>query len=532
MTWDTSVDVLVVGFGVAGASAALEAVAAGSSVLAIDRALGGGASTISGGIYYAGGGTVIQKEAGVEDSPEAMLAYLNREVGDAVTPQTLRRFVDESPASIDWLRSHGVPFEASLCPYKTSYPSNKHYLYFSGSESAGGFRDIAKPAPRGHRAKGRGTSGKMLYGPLAKSAEAKGVQLLGQTRADRLIIEDGRVLGVEALTLRDAPAGVRRRHATLGSLSSKPGVYAPQLRTILDALIAKIEKKHAKRIRIQARGGVILSAGGFVSNREMMRTHAPAYKGGIPLGTSGDDGKGINLGIEAGGATDKLGNVSAWRFIVPPSAFLGSILVGESGARIVDESRYGAALGQAMAEKSSGIGWLLADSELVREAKSQIGDQSMWFQRVQTTGMMRTAVRGNTIAEVARKAGIDVAGLQATVDAHNSAAAAGQPDPMGKPSDFVRPILSAPFTMYDVSIKPNMMNPCPMLTLGGLVVDESSGMVKNEAGEGIPGLYAAGRTAVGICSNSYVSGLSLADCVFSGRRAGQHAAAFSTVGKA
>jgi 3-oxo-5alpha-steroid 4-dehydrogenase len=146
--------------------------------------------------------------------------------------------------------------------------------------------------------------------------------------------------------------------------------------------------------------------------------------------------------------------------------------------------------------------------------------------------MMRTAVRGNTIAEVARKAGIDVAGLQATVDAHNSAAAAGQPDPMGKPSDFVRPILSAPFTMYDVSIKPNMMNPCPMLTLGGLVVDESSGMVKNEAGEGIPGLYAAGRTAVGICSNSYVSGLSLADCVFSGRRAGQHAAAFSTVGKA
>ena len=63
MTWDTSVDVLVVGFGVAGASAALEAVAAGSSVLAIDRALGGGASTISGGIYYAGGGTVTVLEA-------------------------------------------------------------------------------------------------------------------------------------------------------------------------------------------------------------------------------------------------------------------------------------------------------------------------------------------------------------------------------------------------------------------------------------------------------------------------------------
>jgi 3-oxo-5alpha-steroid 4-dehydrogenase len=529
VTWDTSVDVLVVGFGVAGASAALEAVAAGSTVMAIDRASGGGASTISGGIFYAGGGTAIQKEAGVEDSPEAMLAYLTREVGDAVAPETLRRFVDESPATIEWLRGHGVPFEASLCPYKTSFPSNKHYLYFSGSESAGGFRDIAKPAPRGHRAKGRGTSGKMLYGPLAKSAEAKGVRLLGQTRADRLIIEDGRVIGVEALTLRDAPAGVRRRHAALGSISAKPGVYAPQLRSIIDAQISKIEKKYAKKIRIKARGGVILSAGGFVSNREMMRTHAPAYKGGIPLGTSGDDGKGINLGIEAGGATDKLGNVSAWRFIVPPSAFLGSILVGASGARIVDESRYGAALGQAMVEKSGGIGWLLADSDLVRDAKAQIPDQSMWFQRVQTTGMMRTAVHGNTISEVARKAGIDAAGLHETIDAHNTAAASGQPDPMGKPSDFVRPILTAPFTMYDVSIKPNMMNPCPMLTLGGLVVDESTGAVKNEAGQSILGLYAAGRTAVGICSNSYVSGLSLADCVFSGRRAGLHAASNAAV---
>lgn len=531
MTWDTSVDVLVVGFGVAGASAALEAVQAGSTVTAIDRHIGGGASAISGGIVYAGGGTSVQTGARVQDSPEAMYAYLEREVGDAVAPETLRRFVDESPAMIDWLSEHGVPFESSPCPYKTSYPSNKHYLYFSGSESAGGFRDIAKPAPRGHRAKGRGTSGKMLYGPLAKSAEAAGVHLLGQTRADRLVIENGRVVGIEALTLRDAPAGVRRRHAMLGSLSSKPGVYAPQLRTVLDGLIAKIEKKHATRIRIRAQGGVILSAGGFVSNREMMRTHAPDYKGGIPLGTSGDDGKGINLGIEAGGATDKLGNVSAWRFIVPPSAFLGSILVGESGERIVDESRYGAALGQAMAEKSRGIGWLLADSELVREAKSQIGDQSMWFQRVQSTGMMRTAVRGNTIDEVARKAGIDVAGLHATVDAHNAAAAAGQPDPMGKPSDFVRPVLRAPFTMYDVSIKPNMMNPCPMLTLGGLVVDESTGAVKNDAGESIPGLYAAGRTAVGICSNSYVSGLSLADCVFSGRRAGLHAATLSAARK-
>jgi 3-oxo-5alpha-steroid 4-dehydrogenase len=63
-----------------------------------------------------------------------------------------------------------------------------------------------------------------------------------------------------------------------------------------------------------------------------------------------------------------------------------------------------------------------------------------------------------------------------------------------------------------------------MLTLGGLVVDEGTGQVRRPDETPVPGLFAAGRTAVGICSNSYVSGLSLADCVFSGRRAGASAA--------
>ena len=66
--------------------------------------------------------------------------------------------------------------------------------------------------------------------------------------------------------------------------------------------------------------------------------------------------------------------------------------------------------------------------------------------------------------------------------------------------------------------------PCPTLTLGGLVVDERTGQVRNESGGVIPGLYAAGRNAVGVCSRQYVSGLSIADCVYSGRRAGGAAA--------
>jgi hypothetical protein len=80
-----------------------------------------------------------------------------------------------------------------------------------------------------------------------------------------------------------------------------------------------------------------------------------------------------------------------------------------------------------------------------------------------------------------------------------------------------------PYFAIDAGIKSKRFA-CPTLTLGGLVVDERTGQVKGEDGGVIPGLYAAGRNAVGVCSRQYVSGLSIADCVYSGRRAGGAAA--------
>ncbi|MFC4603714.1 FAD-binding protein [Rhodococcus kronopolitis] len=534
MAWDLSADVVVVGTGVAGVSAALEALDAGAEVLALDRCGGGGASAISGGIVYAGGGTSVQREAGIEDTTDAMFAYLSSEVGDAVRPETLRRFCDESPRMIEWLAGNGVPFEASLCPFKTSYPTDKYYLYYSGSEAAGGFRDVAPPAPRGHRAKGKGTSGKMLYGPLIDSALAKGLRLEQQTRAVRLLTDDdGAVIGVECLSLRGAPARVRREHARLAALSAKPGIYYPPMRKILQKRVERIEARYGRPIRVQARSGVILSAGGFIANRAMVAEHAPNYRGGLALGTAADDGSGIFMGTDVGGATAKMSNISAWRFIVPTSAYLGSLLVDRRGERMVDESRYGAALGHAMISERGGNGWLVADADLVKDARAQLSSQTNWFQRIQAETLLRVErTTARTLDEVAAKVGVDPAGLAATVAAHNEAIAAGTADPMGKPADFRRPVGAGPYSMFDVSLKKSLTNPLPMITLGGLVVDEDTGAVLEASGEPIAGLYAAGRTAVGICSNSYVSGLSLADCVFSGRRAAAHASRRNSVNSA
>lgn len=521
-------DVVVVGFGAAGACAAIEAADAGADVLVLDRFDGGGATALSGGVVYAGGGTSIQRDAGVHDTPEAMLAYLEREVGDAAHPDTLRAFCDGSTAMVEWLQRQGVGFEGSLAPAKTSYPGNDHYLYYSGSEISGAFRDVAAPAPRGHRAKAPGASGKYLFAALAGAVRRRGVRVLTQTRVQRLIERDGAVRGVEATTLSQAPGWVRRAYRVAGRLAAKPGLYQPGLKRRCVAICDRLERTHGRPVQVLARGGVVLSAGGFIANRALVHEHAPAYRGGLPLGTPGDDGTGLELGRSVGAAADKLGRVSAWRFFTPPSALLGGLLVDQRGDRVCDETRYGAAVGQALIEHHEGRGWLLVDAPLLAEARAQIRAQGLWFQRLQMAYLFgRGRVSGTTLEEVARRAGVDAEGLAATVKAHEEALASGTADPAGKPAEFVRSLAAPPYSLVDVSVRRRPAYPCPMLTLGGLVVDQRTGQVQRPDETPIAGLFAAGRTAVGVCSNSYVSGLSLADCVFSGRRAGTHAAAAS-----
>ena len=522
--WDERADVVVVGFGAAGACAAIEAAEAGADVLVVERFGGGGASAASGGVVYAGGGTDVQRAAGVTDTPQAMYDYLSREVGDAVSPATLRRFCAGSAEQISWLAARGVPFEGSLCPYKTSYPTNRHYLYYSGSELSG--RDHAQPAPRGHRTRGRGTSGAVLFARLAAAARARGVRVRIQTSAVRLVTDlDGRITGVECRSLASAPWWVRTTHRVLHRLSVKPGLYLPPLSRALRRPVTRLEAKYGRPLLVGAARGVVLAAGGFVNNRQLVREHAPAYRIGLPLGTTGDDGTGIRLGTDVGAATGKLGNVSLWRFLTPPEALLHGVLVDRDGRRVCDEARYGAAIGDAILHGAGGRAWLLVDRAVLAEARRQVRDQTLWFQRIQARSLLSfDRVSAPTVAAVAARAGVDPGALAATVAAHNAAAEGGRPDPAGKPAEFVRRLIEPPFSLIDCSVRPRLAQPAPMLTLGGLLVDEETGQVRRPAGAALTGLYAAGRNAVGICSNSYVSGLSLADCVFSGRRAGRHAA--------
>jgi len=542
IAWDEQADVVVVGFGGAGAAAAAQACQLGLHVVALDCQHGGGATVASGGVLYAGGGTRVQKELGIEDTPEEMFRYLQLETQGVVRADTLRRFCEESTGTVDWLTQLGAKFGGPYWPQKTSYPGPKYFLYHPDNSLTLAAKAVAKPAPRGHRTvvpltlsrKAIGLGGP-IFEPMRDAALALGMKLHRKTQVRQLVIDRrGRVLGVKALQFEpgspDDLAHERSLRRGMRLAAAYPfflpgAAYVQGLARKHLARAAELEATK-RRVRLyRAREAVVLSAGGFVFNRAMMKHHAPKYFSGIPLGTPGDDGSGIRLGQSVGAATDRLDRGTAWRFINPPLAWCKGVIVNRRGERIVNESCYGATLGDAIVERNNGQAWLVLDKELIaRSRREALPGKVLAFQwQLAWFNLLFGLHRAADIAALAAHIGADPATLHATIEDNNLAAAGRKLDTFGKAPEDMH-ALRAPFYVIDASLGARVF-PCPVLTMGGLVVDEVTGAVKGEDGRPIPGLYAAGRTAVGISSHLYMSGLSIADCIFSGRRAARSIAA-------
>ena len=464
--WHRECDVLIVGFGGAGACAAIEAANDGARTMAIERASGGGGTTaLSTGVCYLGGGTRVQRACGFADSVEDMFAYVRMAAGAGCDEERIRLFCEGSVEHFDWLCERGVEFADAYEPEKTTHPFGEECLHISGNEAAHPFREYARSVPRGHKPRRAGEAGAYLMQVLCRAAEDALEEVLYDCRAHRLVREnDGRIVGLVA-------------HADGGEIA------------------------------IRAERGVILCAGGFIMNDAMLAKHAPLLlECNYKAGSAGDDGSGIMIGQGGGGEAINMSEGLILNAYYPPGSHAKGILGDANGRRFINEDAYIGRASEAMLRRAGGRAWLIVDNELW--GKTQVPH--------------RLAAVEESFADLERALAMPEGELVHTIAVPNNHAARGVDPLVHKAVEYVRPLQSPPYAALDCTTSGSIYG---ALTLGGLATNARA-QVLDRDGRVVEGLFAAGRNAAGLCrqGSTYASGLSIADATFFGRVAGRVAA--------
>lgn len=475
--WDgDEFDVIVVGFGIAGGCAAVSAAAAGARVLVLEKAAAaGGTTSMAGGHFYLGGGTAVQEATGHPDSADEMYAYLVA-VSEDPELDKIRAYCDQSVEHFNWLEDLGFQFERSYWKGKVVVPPGTEGLSYTGNEKVWPFCEQAVPAPRGHSVPVPGELGgaSMVIDLLLKRADDLGVTIRYETGATNLIVDDSAV------------CGVRWKHFTeTGAIRAK---------------------------------SVVIAAGGFAMNADMVAKYTPAlgqerrtkHHGLVApyiLGNPNDDGLGIRLGVSAGGVAKNLDQLFITAAAYPPEILLTGLIVNKEGSRFVAEDSYHSRTSAFVLEQPDQSAYLIVD-----EAHMQMPEMPL----------IKFIDGWETVAEMAAALGIPEDNLVETLQRYNENAARGEDPDFHKQPDHLAAQDKGPWAAFDLSLGVAMYSG---FTMGGLRVS-IDGEVLRPDGSAVSGLYAAGACAANIAADGkgYASGTQLGEGSFFGRRAGRHAA--------
>ena len=489
-------DIVIVGAGGAGMTAALTATSEGKSVVIVESqpVVGGNSVRATGGMNA--GKTVYQDEnefgesAGVEKTlktaaekyadnetitalaktvSEQWAEYQKNPTGyfDSVElmeldtmiggkgindPALVETLCSNSADAIDWLDEHGIT------------------LHSVSSFGGASVKRIHRPVD----AEGKTVSvGSYMIPLLEENCEKAGVQILLNTTANEILTDaSGAAVGIKAT----------------GSTGETVTVNAK---------------------------AVVLTTGGFGANLDMVVKYKPELKGFMTTNAAGIQGQGIEMAEAIGAATVDMDQIQIHPTVEANTAALiteglrgdGAVLINAEGKRFIDEVGTRDVVSAAEIAQTGSYSWLVVDQAMV--------DASSVIQGYIKKGY---TVTGSTYEELGEAMGVDAAAFAETMEKWNGYVEAKNDPDFGRTS-FANPLNTAPY--YAVKVTAGVHH-----TMGGLKINANT-EVLNEKGEVIPGLFAAGEVTGGVHGANRLGGNAVADFTVFGRIAGAAASDYA-----
>ena len=466
-TKSLSTDVVVVGGGGAGMTAAVRLAEQGKRVILFEKAsFLGGAISVSGGNQVIMG-SKLQAENGVtDDSVESMVADFQANGANKNNEEILTLFAENVGSATDWLVSScGVSFDEGLHQLG-EYSHNRELAYTGGGA---GFAET-----------------------MRKAVADSGVEVYLSTKVESLISENGAVVGVKAVS----QDGNTEYTVSASDVVLATGGYGNNKEMLTD------EMKSALYYGPATSTGEGIQMAQALGAQTANMEYGKRYPNGIEVDT------GIAKSTIAG-------NIVGWT--------MSAILVNQEGSRVVNEKASNRTILETELQQTGGQLFLLLDSETFEVWKSKLdhagiseGDIEKYLEANGTATPV--FAHGETLEKAAAAAGIDAEALKATVERYNGFVAAGVDEDFGRAADYLKmPIGDGPY--YIIEQKPRFAT-----TMGGLVVNTSM-QVLDGSGNPIAGLYAAGENCGQVMGDDSPSGANNAWAITSGKLAADAIAA-------